>query len=534
MENFIREQLRDFHISGRGLDELTPEWDPQMAAAGHALPEQDASYPVWIAEDYSAHPGMAWKGKGWLAGFERGSAETLAAAALLEAQGDARDRHLEMLRRTAERLQDLLTLDDSHEEESQAGGRLGSALGARAGSYFNADVLAGAIRRRPKPVQRMSPERRERCEGALAGLRTAAAAAAGHPRFVVFRAQRESACPLGGEVRLAKDPFAAALEYCRGLLVEAEPALRDLRLGRLEVDAAYEPNVHGPALKRFRWETATADEIEALPRVLVSVSAAEARQCTVGSLTELLSSGYPLHVVITHPLLTEEDLQGSVPEFAAMAVAQRDSFVLQGSLGRVDHLLIGLREMARSERPGLAVVATPGEGGWVEASIAAGSSAWPLYRYDPGQSYLMHEALRLEPLPANGWTPAHAASANPRLQHHFRILPGDIALPDPMELSMYLELFSRRAPLAIPYLRLSRGTQEIRLAISRGLAGYCHARRRSWKALEDWANGPAVSAVPVNLPSASNEEAMRKGAELAITRVMALLTGQAPGGGDMR
>jgi hypothetical protein len=209
-------------------------------------------------------------------------------------------------------------------------------------------------------------------------------------------------------------------------------------------------------------------------------------------------------------------------EFAQMAIAHRDAYVLQGSLARPDHLQRGLAELAQTLGPGMAVIATPGPGAWAEAALLVLSKAWPLYTFNPKRSGQWRECWELEPVDANPWTAAHAAACNPALRLHFRTLPEGTDGQDAVELDRYLAEFHERAPLAVPYLIVAG---ETRVAVSRDLADYCHDRLRAYDVLEQWTRKPAVVAAAEPANNDSKNQAMRQGAELTVARVVAMLTG---------
>jgi hypothetical protein len=520
MTTLVSEQLRTFHITGEGLEDRMPLLTAAAVAAGRKLPAEDASYPMRIAPDYAVHPPGQGGRDGWSVPFAPEAGLALPLAALLHARLPLREQFLASLRQTAERLEDLLALDDSHAEAAQSPEAITATLGAGAASYLNVASLAQAIRRRNNPVHRMAPDRRERCRVALAALRAALAEAAGQPPFVVFQGGGSHPTQFGGEWHASTDPCASALDFCRRQLTAAEPALRALRTARLELEDAFDPASHPAILARFRWEAASPGELAALPPVIALLNPEQAGATPVRSLARVLRSRCPVQVLVPQPVLAPEDLRGDGPDFGLLGLAQRDAFVVQGSLARPDHLLPALASMAASLHPALAVIATPSAGGWEEAVLLPLARAWALYAFDPAAG-----RLQLEKVDDAGWTAAHAAALNPLLDGHFRVLPEEAGAEDPVELGQYLARFRDRAPLAVPYLAIQGAeAAETRVAVSRDLAEFCHDRLRAYDQLSALMAPPEAAPAAAGLSEQAAEAAMRQGAQLAVARIVALLT----------
>jgi hypothetical protein len=362
----------------------------------------------------------------------------------------------------------------------------------------------------------MTPERRERCTAASNALHQALAIV--HPPFTLFH-EDPVPNPLKGDLHRSNDPCAAAFAHVHSQLHAMEATLRALRIARLELDDAYDPPVHDSILHRFRWEAAHPDEIAAQSPVIVALTAAQAANSPLNSLSRLLRSGCPVHILVTQPSLVPDDLKATAPDLAQLAIAHRDAYVLQSSLACRDHLQPALDEMAQVLTPALAVIATPSAGGWAESVILPLAKAWPLFVFNPARSRQWRDCLQLHRVESNSWTAAHAAALNPTLAHHFRILPDIPGDHDPIELDQYLAQFQDRAPLAVPYLTMTDGA---RIAVSRDVADYCHDRMRAYSVLEQWTAAPPAAKAEA-LTSENRELAMRQGAEAAFARVLELL-----------
>ena len=499
----VAEQLRTFHITGHGLEGAVPTLSAEAIANGQTLPALEAHYPIRLSS-------------GLLVPFDAEAAVTLPIAALLESRAPRHAAFIETVRRTAERLEDLLTLDASHDADAVSAGSLTSALGA-GGLFLNTASLTAALRRRTTSVHRMTPERRDRCQHALTALRQALAVV--HPPFALFHTGPVPN-PFNGQLHHSADPCSAAAEHSRSQLTALQPTLRAIRVARLELEDAYDPAHHDAILERFHWEAADTSEIAAQPPVVAVLTAAEAAALPLQSLSRALHSGCPVLIVITTPAVTAADLKAVSPDLAQIALAHRDAYVLQASLAYPSHLQTALAALSQCLRPAIAVIAVPSGGGWAESVLLPLAKAWPLFSYDPSRGAEWADRFDLQPIESNTWTAAHAAACDPAFHHHFRTLPADAGDEDPIEIHRYLDLFRDRPPLAIPFLPAG----EERIAVSRDLAEFCHDRLQAYRFLETSIQRPQAPPEPVSPSRETTQQAMRQGAELAVARVVALLT----------
>jgi ferredoxin len=127
-------------------------------------------------------------------------------------------------------------------------------------------------------------------------------------------------------------------------------------------------------------------------------------------------------------------------------------------------------------------------------------------------------------------TPAHALAVLPGFEHHFRIVPVSELEAEQMEFSEYLKQCAHRPPSAIPFLWVmdASGVPQ-RAMLTRELANLSLDRSRAWKMLEHLAGvkGPVPEAGEA-LSNESQQEARREGAQEAVYRIVAMLTGETP------
>lgn len=476
-ERITREQLRTFHIAGRGLDFAAPSGALRPAAL-----DQLEQLPA----------------------FEPADLRSLYESCLNESRGEARKRFVEKVKRARTSLGDLLSLDDRRKPESDGREVVSAALGAEGSGFFDTGALAVALGSPRAGLRCMEPARRSRVEQTMATLDEALRDLERQPAFYSFE---------------GPDGFEAALDFCDRKLERFADALRAVHTARLDTEAAFDPALHEDAIERFDWQSATAEDLLALPPAVVFETAERLAQASLTSFGRLLRSGRPIHVVVTSCGLYADDLSGFVPDFGYLSIAHREAFVLQSSLSRPEHLAAGFTRLAATLRPAVAIVSVPEQQNHdarLAISLLHLSRAFPLYRYDPDRGATLAERFELlvdEPVDV---TAADFAAVSPAFKNHFRILPVSAWDGEQMELSEYLKLYITVAPRAIPYLCVT-GEDGLtqRAVITRELVNLCRDRMRAWKMFEGLAEPRQQQP--------ANADARLEGANLAIQQVLAML-----------
>ena len=297
MKAATQQQIRTFHLTGLGLDELAPN----LPLA--PLPET---------------PDL----------------RDLYAQALHDQRGKARERFFVNVRYCRDRVRELLSLDDQRDPSVSASPKAIQASMGVASSFFDSGSLAVALQTTPSPVGRMNPARRRRCEATLATLSNAVHEAETQPEYWEFPAAD-----------------AGAIAFCERQLDQFATTLRAVRVARLEMQSAYDESIHDDVLARLGWESADSEELAAMPAVLVMDSAENFADRSLTTFARLLQSGLPMQILLTCSPFYTGDL-------AFLAVSHREAFVLQSSTACPGHLTAGLLDMTHTLRPALAVVAT--------------------------------------------------------------------------------------------------------------------------------------------------------------------------------
>ena len=472
---------------------------------------------------------------GALLGLDNGTVTALYAAAV---RSSRRQRVADLVAdcaKMAERLTELLRLDASHTPGGASAGAASASLGGVGDKFLNPQTFSHAIpaKRGSKPL---TADRRARIGSALAALRAFVQEAATAPELVVVH---DGEMPDG--LRLVRtvdvvhpEGMAAAVGVFDGLAERVAGVLRALRIARLEAEGKYAPEIHDRLVERFSWEAFTAEELLLVPPVVV-LSTAHAVRRSLASLSELLSSGRPVHVIVTETATgagideASERLSAYHIGLGYLAVAHREAFVLESTLARPDHLISGLSRMVTAPRPAVAFVAEPA---WlnpvaprVQLEAAHEGRATPCFRFDPDggltwadrfdladnpdsdRIWPEHEVSYLGADKAEATMPAaltfaHAAAVDPAYRSQLRVIPTEAWCDEQMEIADYLVAAERAVPMAVPYIWVVGDDGVLaRAVITRELAFACRDRAHLWRVLQEL--------------SGTNNEYARRAAELA-------------------
>jgi hypothetical protein len=457
-----------------------------------------------------------------LVAFDASALVPLHAAALAEARQAQRTRFWEDVRHTEETLRDTLAVDRTHAPDAISAESVKATLGVHVASFFKPNLLANALKRPANPLRVMEPERKSRCETTLAMLREALHDAANDPAFFLFHSENPgfNTALLGGFAISVDDSFSAALEFCDKRLERLTVLLRALRVAKLEINSFFDPTIHEEMLARFDWQSASAEELMAIPPIVVWETAERLAQVSLTSFGRLLRSGRPVQILIARTGLAPQDLNGFSPDFGYLAIAHREAFVLQSSLAQLSHAVPGLATMAKTQRTAVAVVAVPEDrDAWLAETLVVWSRTHALYTYDPDAGSRWSERLHLFAPPQSELSPAHAAAVANQLRRNFLLIPASAWSGEQMELSDYLAAYQARPPLAIPYIWVDQANRsEQRALLTRDLVNFCVDRRRARELFEELAAARQPQAVP------DTGEARKEGARDAIQQVIAMLS----------
>jgi hypothetical protein len=438
----------------------------------------------------------------------------------------ARAAFLSRVREVSDKTRAVLEKDRMKRPESKGRKPETRDVGAVGSRYFDPSALSAIVRSAGGGAA-LPEDRRERWEAALEILDRDADT--GIPDSLVLihdgslSKTAEAKLP-GWTIERSDDPCVVAAERFDEAADVLAGILRAERLARLEYDGDYDHDVHGPWLARLDWHAFSREELSILPPVVAVLSADSAAGPGLLSLSRLILSGRPVHVIVLdhpahNPGMADEEWGGFRFEPGYLAMSHREVWVQQTTVARPRHMTAGFGHALRGVRTALHVVACgfdakgnePRLGPWFFAGAAVESRAFACFRYNPeaGNSWARRLDFSGNPEPEENWpvyeltarrqnggeetlalpfTFADFALLDPAYVRHFRLVPDGIPEADLVSLPAYLDLSTADAVRKIPFIWGvdGRGTLR-RLAVTRLLALAARDRLGYWRTLQELA-----------------------------------------------
>lgn len=409
----------------------------------------------------------------------------------------------EQVRSLAERLRELLRLDDTRSSDGATAPGLGEG-----GALFDAARLARVVPAQRGP-QRLGAERRARLEALVGTLAGFLSDAQSEPELLVVHSTPMAAEPALGRARLVQheDCFGVAAGLFDGVAQQRSAVFAAVRAAKRELgEAPTEPSFTDGKLD---WQGFSREELMLVPPILVVERAERVWEASLDSLSKLLRSGRPVHVIIED----RATVGASPPGLGYVLSAHHEAFVTQSTLAAPDHLAHGFERMAGALRPAVAVLLPrPARGpmpSWLELAATHEGRALPCFRYDPGAGSSWADCFDVEgnPHPERLW-PSHAAevvgpdgaaTALPldftyadavaldlTQRRHFWVIPSSAWSDEQVELARYVDALSHELPRQVPFIWVVSDSGELaRAIVSRELAFECRQRRRVWRMLQE-------------------------------------------------
>lgn len=431
--------------------------------------------------------------------------------AVAEAQGPARRDFARRARELAAQAEALLETERLKGGQGRDPERLGGALGAAAGRFLDPSALAGVLGK-PRLAAALG-ERRARCLAEAAALLRETAEEIEAPRPTLVHdgtlawvtALAGATEEQGWTLLESADPCAGASDLFDQQAWRTSRVLLAARRVKLEAAGEYDPARHDllldaePAL--LDWPAFTPEELALLPPVVALESAHQLAARGMVGLSKLLLSGRPVQVLLMEDPTGAPGAESPAAALAGfrfqpayLGLAQREAYVQQGSLARMEELSAGFRRAAGLARAGLHVVEAPGSPVPPEAAVAG--RAHPLFQYDPeaGTSWADRMDFAGNPAPEEDWpegfTFADACLFAPALAGQFLPVPEGVPEEALATVPEWLALDPDAALERVPYV-LARvpaaGPTPVRLAVSRPLALACRDRLGYWRTLQELA-----------------------------------------------
>lgn len=334
-------------------------------------------------------------------------------------QGKAR-QFAEDLGELTLKLGNILKADSMKSEEAFDSGRLKKSVGSSYEDVFDfdsmSDILGTAF------VDGALPEvRRRRIRSVLSTLKS--------QKFFP---------PVGDDAESAKRQknHAYVFTHCSAVqeafqerLPEMVDLVKAMTVARLEIEGRYKEATHDPFFGAFNERFLEPGDVALFPAYLVCLRGGADARAEMTSLTEILSSGLPIKVLVQNDDILEEmsiaagqfsfGLRGS--QTAAMALGLANAYVLQASAaglyGLQESVLAGLMYNGPAlfniysgvtGRSNGAAKNAPSTPDYMRAAAALGSRAFPTFVHDParGSDWAARFSLDGNPRPQTDW-PVH-------------------------------------------------------------------------------------------------------------------------------
>ncbi len=371
LERALRARVR-----AAGPGRLAALWDEAAAA----LPDADGADAARRREDL-ARLRAAVGIDGDVVDCDRDLPERLLDHVWARTQARRTHRTRAEIDRLALGLADILADDEANAGAGLSAERLESSFGSALASEFDFGALSQLLTT-ARPKLALSDERRARVSRLLETL----------------RAQRFFPARDGGDETYGFrfDSCAGALAAYRERLPEMSALAKAMLAAELEVDGAYQPDVHD-ALFEALGDGLDLDLLARFPDYLVCLHASKLEAEESARLLEALSQGLPLKVLLQTDALADATGAGnghlpsglSVRQLANVAVGMGGVFALQAPGSQLYRCRERLERGLAFDGPALFCVYSGADGAieappYLAAAAALESRAFPAFAYDPG------------------------------------------------------------------------------------------------------------------------------------------------------
>lgn len=372
-----------------------------------------------------------------------------------------------------------------------------------------------------------------------------------------------------------------AMGIFEGHMAKMAEGFKAVRQAEIELREGYQPKKYDDAFRYFDWRKFSDEEFHLCPPV-VSVGG-DGAMYDIGfqNLSRLMMSGRPIKVLVldtqvysnTGGQACTSGFFGQVSdmaqygkaqqgkdevrkEIALIAIAHRTTYVLQGAISNITHLLEGFIDGLNARRPALFNIYSPcmPEHGIADdlaehqSKLAVESRAYPLIRYNPDRGVTPFENLDLEGNPAlyQDWpvytidyldeqgAPAKMevpltfgdfAVTEARFRKHFRTAPRDTWNENMLPLAEFLELPKDEREGRFPFIwAKDRKNRLIRVMPAEPIVRSAEDRRDFWRILKSLTNAPAAGV---------SEEQIREQVRAELARNLTARLLEIAGGGNL-
>ena len=422
------------------------------------------------------------------------------------------------IRSLVTQLRDALRVDDAYGPIGTSASALNDAFGPAAAELLNTTEISSDLQHRHTGHKQHAPERISRMYQSLKSLEEFLDTLKSSDDLIFTYPPQIQVKSTYDRVRLIKhqEPIAIAAGLYSAISQRMVEAFKAMRVARLDLDNAYDPDYHGDILEHFTWQDLSEEELRLMPVICI----AETSERIYSQLTELsriMRSGKPIDVLVsesTAEAMGTNNIPGENsynPGFSYLATAYREAVVSQSTLARPAHLISCLNRMNRLLRPALSIVTCP-TWDWrlparVQLEAAHCGRTAPVFQYDPSIGATRVERFNVDGNPQidapwpireyqytdeNGqthkmqsaFTFAHALALAPGYHRYFRIIPDEAWNDELVEISEFLKNPTFDRP-RIPFIWGVIDSNLRKCIMTRDVANACIDRMQRWKTLRE-------------------------------------------------
>jgi pyruvate-ferredoxin/flavodoxin oxidoreductase len=362
---------------------------------------------------------------------------------------------------------------------------------------------------------------------------------------------------------LFQDAPSVAIGIFEGIMRKMADGFTAVRKAELDLADAYDPSVHDKFFEAFDWRDFSDSEFRLSPTILTIGGDGAMLDIGFQNVSRLLASGKPIRIMVldtqvysnTGGQACTSGFLGQISDMAAygsarhgkeeqrkemglIAIAHRNTFVLQSSQALPSHLIGGVLRGLNSRHPAIfnlyspcqAEHGLPDSGSAKAAKLALESRAFPFFLYDPDAGPTQAERLDLEgnPDPEAKWpmyelqyvgedgqertmtlplTVPDWAATEPRFGRHFTKLDKNAGGEKVLPFHEFLELPAGERKDITPFIYvLGKGKQLSRLTVSDEMVRLAEDRLALWEEIKEMAGLSVPEGVRRRIVSPVEEE----------------------------
>jgi pyruvate-ferredoxin/flavodoxin oxidoreductase len=351
---------------------------------------------------------------------------------------------------------------------------------------------------------------------------------------------------------LFQDAPSVAMGLFEGHMAKMAEGFKAVRMAERELASDYLPDRDNDFFRRFGWRQFSEEEWLLCPPVVAMGGDGAMYDIGFQNLSRALMSGMPVKIFVVDTQVysntggqactsgfisqvsdmapygkAQAGKQEVRKEISLIGLAHRTSYVMQGSIAHVNHLIESYIDGLNSRRPALFNIYTPcppehgiGDDKSVDQSkLAVESRAYPLFRFDPDLGTTFHETVSLEGNPSmdRDWptytlkykdeagseksmtlplTFADFAATEARFLKQFKKAPPETWNENMVMLADFIELDEDEREGKFPYIwAVDAKNRLMRLLVTEDLVRSTEERLQFWRQLRNIAG---LDAQPVD------------------------------------